>query len=237
MNSKVCYLPPYNVPFPPPSQAQTEPNGLLAMGGDLSPQRLLNAYKSGIFPWYSKDDPILWWSPDPRGILYLDQLRINRTLSKVIKRKPYTLSVNRSFDKVIQFCSKVPRKEGQGTWITEDIIQAYTQLHQLGHAHSIEVWQDDELVGGIYGIMVGGCFCAESMFHTQPNASKIAYWALVNWMKQHQAHFIDCQMQNNFLVTLGVCEIPRDLYLEMLAKAQSYQIPENMWQKQAIDFD
>ncbi|MFT4928506.1 MAG: leucyl/phenylalanyl-tRNA--protein transferase [Phenylobacterium sp.] len=234
--AKVIYqLYPDDISFPAPADALDDPNGLLAVGGHLSPQRLLNGYRHGIFPWYSADEPLMWWSPDPRGVLFFEDFYINRSFAKFLRKMPFRLSVNKAFDDVITLCSSVPRND-DGTWITTEMIQAYINLHQLGFAHSIEVWQGKTLVGGLYGVMVGGCFCGESMFHLQPNASKVAYWGLVNWLQQHQAHFIDCQMQNDFLQTLGVSEISRELYLEKLNDAQGFVIPHNMFKPQDIDF-
>lgn len=233
MSSIIYQLHSDHIDFPPVIGALNDPNGLLAVGGDLSAPRLLSAYRHGIFPWYSDNDPLMWWSPDPRGILELTDFYINRSFAKCLKKMPFTLSVNKAFEHVISLCSSIPRNDN-GTWITGEMINAYIQLHHLGYAHSVEVWQGKTLVGGLYGVMCSGCFCGESMFHLTGNASKVAYWALVNWLKQHQAHFIDCQMQNDFLRTLGVSEIPRELYLEKLADAQRYVIPEQMWQPQNI---
>lgn len=233
MSSIIYQLHPTDIGFPDVAGALDDPNGLLAVAGDLSPARLLRAYQSGIFPWYSDGEPLMWWSPNPRGVLFFDDFYINRSLTKFLKKMPFTLSVNTAFEDVITLCRNVSRSD-DGTWITGEMLNAYIQLHQFGYAHSVEVWQDKTLVGGLYGVMIGGCFCGESMFHLAPNASKVAYWGLVNWMKQHQAHFIDCQMQNDFLQTLGVSEISRELYLEKLTEAQQFEIPESMWQPQFI---
>jgi leucyl/phenylalanyl-tRNA--protein transferase len=236
MKPLIYQLNPFDHSFPPASKAIKDPNGLLAFGGDLSVQRLLNAYHNGIFPWYSDGEPLMWWSPDPRGILRFDDLYINRSFAKFLKKNPYTLSVNKAFESVISYCSSVPRG-GDGTWITPEMTQAYIQLHQQGHAHSIEVWDDNELVGGLYGVLVGSCFCGESMFHLKSNASRVAYWGLVNWLKEHGGQFIDCQMQNDFLATLGVCEIPRELYLKQLTQAKQILLPKSMWIPQMIKTD
>jgi leucyl/phenylalanyl-tRNA--protein transferase len=233
MSSVIYQLYPGEIAFPEVSEALKDPNGLLAVGGDLSPRRLLNAYKKGIFPWYSADEPLMWWSPDPRGVLFFDDFIVNRSLTKFLKKMPFTLSVNRAFKDVISLCANVPRNDN-GTWITTEMINAYIDLHQRGYAHSVEVWQDKTLVGGLYGIMINGCFCGESMFHLKANASKVAYWGLVQWMQQHNAHFIDCQMQNDFLQTLGVSEISRELYLHKLENAQQFVIPKSMWNAQFI---
>jgi leucyl/phenylalanyl-tRNA--protein transferase len=231
----IYQLSPYDNTFPPIAAAATDPDGLLAIGGDLSPVRLIEAYQSGIFPWYSDGDPLLWWSPQTRGVLFFEDFHINRSFAKFLRKSPYRMTVNKAFEDVISHCSTVPRgRGGDGTWITGEMIFAYIQLHQLGHAHSIEVWQDDVLVGGLYGVIVGGCFCGESMFHLKPNASKVAYWGLVNWLKRHGGHFIDCQMQNDFLQTLGVSEMPRELYLKLLTAAQRVELPTDMWMTQPI---
>ena len=236
MTPVIYKLHPTQIEFPSATAALADPNGLLALGGDLSPERLINAYRNGIFPWYSDTDPLLWWSPDPRGILELDDYIINRSFAKFLKKNPYTCSINRAFKDVITLCSQVPRGD-QGTWITSEMVNAYIRLHQLGYAHSIEVWDGKSLVGGLYGIMVGGCFCGESMFHLKSNASKVAYRALVYWMKKHQADFIDCQLQNEFLQTMGVSEISRELYLQKLAIARQAKTPIYMWEPQPVDFN
>ncbi len=166
--------------FPPVNGALTEPNGLLVLGGDLSPQRLINAYRQGVFPWFSEGEPLMWWSPNPRAIIKLSDLRINRTLRKVIKKSSYKITLNTAFEQVIKLCANAPFRN-DGTWIVPEMVNAYSQLHQLGYAHSIEVWQDgvsgsDEknLVGGLYGVAINGFFSGESMFYTAPNASKFA---------------------------------------------------------------
>lgn len=232
---KICFLSPFDDDFPPVTDAAEDPDGLLAVGGDLSPHRLVKAYQQGIFPWYSENEPILWWSPKHRGVLMFDDFYINRSFSKFLKKNPYRVTVNQAFSDVICHCSTAPRKGvGDGTWITGEMINAYIQLHQLGFAHSVEVWLAGDLVGGLYGVMVGGCFCGESMFHLKSNASRVAYWALVNWLRQNNAKFIDCQMQNDFLKTLGVSEIPRELYLKKLNAAKTSVLPKDMWRPQTI---
>ncbi len=214
--------------FPPAELALSSPNGLLAIGGDLSAQRLLSAYHSGIFPWFSPGEPILWWSPDPRGVLYLDELHIGRSLKKSLRKIPFKFSINQRFSDVIEACAKI-RHEQEGTWITEEMIYAYNELHLNKHAYSVEVWLEDNLVGGLYGILVGGVFCGESMFHTVTNASKAAFCFLVETCRQSGVELIDCQMQNPHLSTLGVSEIPRTTFLEQLNTLKNKQIDKQLW--------
>lgn len=239
MLNQVSYINPFDTDFPPISQAATDPDGLLAIGGDLSPKRLILAYQQGIFPWFNEGEPILWWSPSIRGILEFKDFRINRTFAKFLRKNPYKVTINQAFSQVILNCQQVKRNgyEHAGiTWITDEMVNAYIQLHHMGHAHSFEVWEDDQLVGGLYGVTAGSVFCGESMFHLKSNASRVAYAYLVNWLKKHNGAFIDCQMQNDFLETLGVSELRRDLYLEKLAIARQVQLPKAMWQPQTIDY-
>lgn len=203
--------------FPPLSQALDEPNGLLAVGGDLSIERLLLAYRSGIFPWYSENQPILWWSPDPRAVLYPDQLHIARRLQRYVKQHPLNITFDQAFLEVMQGCA-APRKADDGTWILPEMQEAYHRLFEAGYAHSVEVWQDAELIGGLYGVAIGQIFFAESMFSRQTNASKLALIALCHFCKIWNYQLIDCQMMNAHLKTLGVIEISRDHYLRLLKK-------------------
>lgn len=220
--------------FPPPSQALDEPNGLLAFGGDLSVERLILAYRNGIFPWFSEDEPILWWSPNPRGIMEIDEFHCSRSLTKTLKRNSFTVTLNHDFEQVIQACANVPRGQS-GTWITESMCQAYISLHRSGHAHSIEIWQEnDELVGGLYGVLVGRVFCGESMFHTTSNASKVAYYFLVELAKQSDLAFIDCQMLNPHLASLGCKEISRHDFLVRLRNSVEGQ-PSIEWGKMVLN--
>lgn len=236
MKPFIYQLSPDSHAFPPAQLALDDPDGLLAVGGDLSPNRLLEAYKNGIFPWFGEDEPIMWWSPQKRGILALDKLYINRSFRKFLAKNPFQTSVNKAFEEVIVNCANVVRPNEAGTWITDDMINAYINLHHLGYAHSIEVWSDNELVGGLYGVVVGNCFCGESMFHLKSYASKVAYWALVNLLKSHGGEFIDCQMQNDFLKTLGVSEISRELYLKKLAVSLSRSLSNHCWQPRILAF-
>ncbi len=235
----VIYLPELSnssLEFPPVSQALTEPDGLLAMGGDLSPERLLKAYHSGIFPWFSPGDPLLWWSPSQRAIFMPGALKPNRTLRKVLHHSSFEISVNKAFPEVIKACS-APRPSQQGTWIVPDIQQAYIALHQQGHAHSIEVWSEGELVGGCYGVMVGQLFCGESMFNTQPNTAKVALVALQQHLSTFATGYIDCQMMNPFLQQLGAEPLSRRTYLTLLANHKALFCPAGSWKAQDIKLE
>jgi leucyl/phenylalanyl-tRNA--protein transferase len=201
--------------FPPVHLA--EPDGLLAIGGDLSPQRLLFAYKNGIFPWY-EGDHILWWSPDPRFVIFPDELKISHSMKQLLKQHAFDFSINRAFEKVIHECKISKRKGQNGTWITGEVERAYCKLHELGHAISAEVWKDGELVGGLYGIKFGKIFCGESMFSNQSNASKYAFINLVKQLKEEGIQLIDCQVFTQHLESLGARMIPRKEFLELLKK-------------------
>jgi leucyl/phenylalanyl-tRNA--protein transferase len=200
--------------FPDPEQALTEPNGLLAIGGDLSVERLLLAYRSGIFPWSS--DPPTWWSPDPRGVLPLDALHVPRSLGRTLRRAPFTVTRDRAFAAVVKACAGTRR---HGNWITPEIIRAYTRLHEAGHAHSVECWRDEELVGGIYGVAVGGVFAGESMFHTADDASKVALVSLVEHLRAQRFALFDIQMVTPTTRSFGAVEMPRSDYLQSLRAA------------------
>jgi leucyl/phenylalanyl-tRNA--protein transferase len=217
-----------NLVFPPLQNALDEPNGLLAFGGDLSVARLQSAYRSGIFPWYSDGEPIMWWSPDPRGIILTDQLRINRTLRKVLKQQNFTVTLNQAFNRVINYCADAPFRKEE-TWIVDDMLAAYQQLHDHGIAHSIEVWMDGELAGGLYGVAINGCFSGESMFYRKSNGSKIALVYLNKLLKNQNIPLIDCQMLNPFLEDMGCIEIPRSQYMALQATALSVSLPSDFW--------
>jgi len=203
--------------FPPLDRALKEPNGLLAMGGDLTPQRLLEAYRKGIFPWFNEGEPILWWSPDPRMVLFPDELRISRSLSKELKKSDYQIRADHRFSEVMQACA-APRKGQAGTWIHPEMIAAYTTLHEMKFAHSVEMWVDGELVGGLYGIALGQIFFGESMFSRAPNASKIAFVHLVKQVQEWGFGLIDCQVKTNHLASLGAREIPRAAFAQYLSE-------------------
>lgn len=214
--------------FPHPNQALHEPDGLLAFGGDLSVERLLLAYRHGIFPWFSENEPILWWSPSRRGILELNAFYCSKSLAKLARSRKYQVSLNLSFDAVITACAKIPRASS-GTWITTAMIRAYQALHRVGDAHSVEVWEGDELVGGLYGVVVGKVFCGESMFHLRRDASKLAMLYLVRYLQKMHFDFIDCQLQNPHLASLGATEITRDQFLMRLAQSVSVLPPQERW--------
>jgi len=226
--------------FPPLSHALTEPNGLLALGGDLSAQRLINAYGNGIFPWFSENDPLMWWSPDPRAIIKIKDLRINRTLRKSLNKAPYFVTLNQDFEQVINYCADAPFRDEE-TWILDDMQLAYSQLHQLGVAHSIEVWQQDDstldqkqLVGGLYGVAINGFFSGESMFYTRSNASKFALVALAKLLSDIGIEFIDCQLLNPFLQDMGAIEISRDEFIKQQVNAITKEVPSNFWQPRQL---
>ena len=202
--------------FPSPALAE---DGLLAVGGDLRPERLLLAYSSGIFPWYDDRQPILWHSPDPRMVLEAGNLHVPVSLRKTIRRRPYRLTLDGAFEAVIAGCAAVRRPEGPGTWITPEMSAAYTELHRLGFAHSAEAWAGEELAGGLYGVSLGGAFFGESMFARRPDASKIAFVALVEQLARRGITLVDCQVHTEHLERFGAEEWPRERYLAALAKA------------------
>ena len=203
--------------FPPPELA--EESGLLAVGGDLRPERLLLGYHLGIFPWYHEGLPILWYSPDPRMVLEADRLVIGRSLRKAMRRAPYRITLDTAFGQVIRACAEVPRPDQDGTWITSDMLEAYGELHRLGYAHSVEAWSGDELVGGLYGVSLGAAFFGESMFARAPDASKIAFVTLVEQLRRWDIPLIDCQVHTEHLERFGAEEWPRERFLARLARA------------------
>jgi leucyl/phenylalanyl-tRNA--protein transferase len=213
--------------FPPPEYA--DPSGLLAVGGDLSSQRLLEAYRLGIFPWYSEDQPILWWSPDPRLILELGEFRVSRSLRKTLKKETFQVTFDRAFEEVIRACSSVPRDGQSGTWITEEMKEAYIRLHGLGYAHSVESWFLGKLAGGLYGVSLGKCFFGESMFHFETDASKVALATLVERLKNWDFHFVDAQMTTEHMLKLGAKEMPRRLFLKRLQSALRHPTKRGSW--------
>ena len=201
----------------PPVYLST-PEGLLAVGGDLSVQRLLLAYKSGIFPWFSKSEPLLWWSPDPRSVLFPHELNISRSLQKVLKQKRYTVRMDTDFRFVIESCSVIERKDQDDTWITDEMIDAYLKLYRQGYAHSVETWYRGEIVGGLYGVSIGRCFFGESMFSKRSDASKVALVYLSRFAADMEFGFIDCQVPSGHLRRLGARNIPRKRFMRLLAK-------------------
>ena len=213
--------------FPTPEYA--DPSGLLAVGGDLSSERLLEAYRLGIFPWYSEDQPILWWSPDPRLVLDLNDFKLTRSLRKTIKRGIFQVTFDRAFTDVIRACASVPREGQRGTWITPEMQEAYIQLHGLGFAHSVESWFDGQLTGGLYGVSLGKAFFGESMFHRRSDGSKVALAALVERLKKWNFHFIDAQMTTEHMLRLGANEMPRRIFLKRLASALRHATKRGKW--------
>jgi leucyl/phenylalanyl-tRNA--protein transferase len=204
-------------PFPPLKNALRDPNGLLAVGGCLSSERLINAYRQGIFPWFSKGDPILWWSPNPRLVLFPDKLKISKRLAKTIRQNKFDVTTNQAFELVISQCGQL-RAEYEGTWICDEMKIAYAELHEDGFVHSFEAWQDGELVGGLYGVALGKVFFGESMFHTVSDASKVAFAYCVNYLKTRDFQLIDCQVHSEHLVSLGAEEISCETFSNLLKK-------------------
>ena len=202
--------------FPPPELADDD--GLLAIGGDLSVNRLILAYSMGIFPWYSDNDPILWWSPDPRLVLIPSELKVSRTLRQTINKGIYRVTTNTAFEDVIRNCATIRRKGQGGTWITDDMIKAYVRLHKAGYAHSVESWADDELAGGFYGVMMGKAFFGESMFAKKTDASKVAFAAYAANLAEKGFELIDCQVSTEHMKRFGAKEIPRAEFLKLLQK-------------------
>jgi len=200
--------------FPPASE--TSPEGIIAVGGDLSPERLLLAYQNGIFPWYDNYEPKLWWCPEERMVLFFENLRITKSMRNVLNRNEFQITFNTAFRDVISNCQQSPRKDQDGTWISDEIIEAYCKLHELGHAKSIEVWKNEELVGGLYGIDLGDVFCGESMFSKVPNASKVAFIHLAKQLEMANYKLLDCQVYNDHLNSLGCIEIDREEFLAIL---------------------
>jgi len=200
--------------FPPVSE--THPSGILAVGGDLSTERLLLAYHSGIFPWFEDGEPITWWAPDWRMVLFLDDLKVSKSMRNILNRGMFKVTFNQAFKAVISNCQSVKREGQHGTWITDDMIAAYVKLHELGHAKSVEVWQNGELVGGLYGVDLGSIFCGESMFSKVSNASKVAFIHLVECLKKNNYLLLDCQVYNEHLESLGCVEIERDAFMTIL---------------------
>jgi leucyl/phenylalanyl-tRNA--protein transferase len=213
--------------FPSPHLSSHE--GLLAVGGDLSEKRLLLAYSLGIFPWYSDGEPILWWSPEPRLVLYPDELKVSRSLNKVIKKDVFKVTMDRAFEEVISECARVRLENQEGTWIVDDMVSAYCRLHAIGFAHSVEAWRGDRLVGGLYGVSLGKCFFGESMFTRATNASKVALVALVKHLEALCFAFIDCQIATTHLKRFGAREIPRTQYLDELNKALNTPTLRGRW--------
>jgi leucyl/phenylalanyl-tRNA---protein transferase len=208
----------HSTPFPPPSYALSEPNGLIAIGGDLSPERLINAYQSGIFPWYSEGEPILWWCPHPRMVLFPDRLKVSKSLKKRLNRNDYEVAFNQHFDEIISACASTPRPNQAGTWISPEMKDAYLRLAKLGYLMCAGTFMNNILVGGLYGVIINKMFFGESMFHHVTDASKIAFVHLVSRLKQMGVGMIDCQMKTAHLASLGAQEISQTEFLTHLSK-------------------
>ncbi|MBO3641324.1 leucyl/phenylalanyl-tRNA--protein transferase [Acinetobacter soli] len=201
--------------FPDPVEADPEGQGLICIGADLEPSTLFEAYTHGLFPWFNEGDPICWWSPDPRCVIYPEQYHPSKTLIRSMKKYDYQVTINRAFEQVVRACA-LPRNYTNDTWISEDIVQGYVELFKAGYGYSVEVWQEDQLVGGLYGVSIGkGCF-GESMFSTRTDASKMAFYTLMLIGQEHQVRWIDCQLVNDHLLSLGACTLSRQDYLKSL---------------------
>jgi leucyl/phenylalanyl-tRNA--protein transferase len=224
-------------PLPHASRALRDPNGLLAAGRDLSPKRLLEAYRGGVFPWYTAGQPVLWWSPDPRMVLFLDEFKLSRSLSKTLRRvrreRTWRVDLDRDFEATMRACAQ-PRPDQDGTWITQDILAAYVGLHRMGHAHSIEVREGEALIGGLYGVSIGRMFFGESMFARRTDASKCALATLVALLREHDFSVIDCQQATSHLASLGGREISRDAFLGRVALLVAQPPPD--WSAMTVDF-
>ena len=213
--------------FPPPHFS--EGDGLLAVGGDLSRERLLNAYYMGIFPWYSDPDPILWWSPDPRMVMFPSELKVSRRLRRTIRSGIFRITMDTAFEQVIKSCAGIPRRHEKGTWITPEMVAAYCDLHAGGFAHSVEAWSEGRLAGGLYGVAIGRCFFGESMFSKQSNASKAAFVKLVEYLHKEKFRLIDCQVATRHLRNFGAREIPRAEFLNILKKYREKPSLRGCW--------
>jgi len=222
------YLLSDEIVFPSPYLASE--NGILAIGGDLSEERLLTAYRMGIFPWYSQDDPIIWWSPDPRLVLYPDEIKITRSLGKIIRKGVFDITFDAAFEQVIRSCAEVRLQKDEDTWIVEEMITAYCRLHLSGYAHSVEAWCDGNLAGGLYGVSMGRCFFGESMFTLKSNASKVAFVTLVDYLKNRSFKIIDCQMESKHLSGFGARLIPRTLFLKQLEQFLDAPTMKGKWE-------
>ncbi|KAA0016296.1 leucyl/phenylalanyl-tRNA--protein transferase [Salinicola corii] len=222
------WLPPHLVAFPPVSQALDEPDGLLAAGGGLTPEWLLSAYRQGIFPWYSEGQPILWWSPDPRMVLFPEEIRIRRSLAKRLRNGGFAVTFDHAFERVITTCAET-RADAEGTWIDDAMRQTYLDLHHMGYAHSVEVWQAETLVGGLYGLSIGRVFFGESMFSRVPDASKVALVQLARRLQHHDFTLIDCQMHTPHLASMGARDIARHRFIGYLEQNVHAPNPADLW--------
>ncbi|AXG68435.1 leucyl/phenylalanyl-tRNA--protein transferase [Kordia sp. SMS9] len=213
-NNKLMYFLTDKIGFPPVSE--TSPEGILAIGGDLKPERLLLAYRNGIFPWYSEDEPIIWWSPDPRMVLFPEDLRVSKSMKQLLRKETFSVTYNTAFEQVIRACALMYRPGQEDTWITNEMEEAYIELFKMGYITSVEVWRGEKLVGGAYGVNLGHIFCGESMFARESNASKYGFIHLVRKLKAEGCQIIDCQMHTNHLASLGAYEVPREVFLSYL---------------------
>jgi leucyl/phenylalanyl-tRNA--protein transferase len=229
------YLLPDEPVFPNPETARED--GLLAIGGDLNPERLLSAYSSGIFPWYDDSTPILWWSPDPRLLLFPKDFKRHKNLRRTVNKSIFDVSIDKAFDKVIKLCAKTRESSFEGTWITKEMIDAYKSLHNLGYAHSVETWKNGELVGGLYGISIGAAFFGESMFHLITDASKVALWHLVDLTLEWNFDFIDAQQETSHLISLGAKPVKRNFFLNLLRQSLSKPTKRGKWTRKKEDYE
>ncbi len=214
--------------FPPPHLAEKE--GLLAVGGDLSQDRLLLAYHMGIFPWYSDEEPVLWWSPDPRLVLYPKEIKVSKTLKRIIKKDKFHITMDHAFAGVIRECAQIRAENNEGTWINEDMMKAYFRLHQSGYAHSVEAWYEGGLIGGLYGVSLGKSFFGESMFTRISNASNVALVKLVEYLAALSFDMVDCQVRTEHMIRFGAREVPRDRFLQQLNESLGKQTIKGKWQ-------
>jgi len=218
-----------DAPFPPVASALNDPDGLLAIGGDLSPTRLLNAYRNGIFPWFSEGQPILWWSPDPRMVFRTDAVKLSSRFRRSLKASTWHARADTAFSGVVAGCAQSPRPGQHGTWITDSMMEAYIELHRLGHAHSVEVFEGEQLVGGVYGIAIGRMFFGESMFSGASGGSKVALAALAHRLHEWNWPLIDAQVENDHLLTLGAKRVPRDAFVAQVAVLSAFPGPVERW--------
>ncbi len=218
--------------FPPAWLARSD--GLLCIGGDLSCERILLAYQNGIFPWFSDNEPILWWSPDPRLVLYPSEIRISKSLRKTLKKNRFRITISQAFEQTISACSQPRKDPNEGTWLVEEMKDAYIELHYQGHAHSVEAWHQDRLVGGLYGVAMGCVFFGESMFSLESDASKAALVALARHLYTHGFDFIDCQVTTDHLCRMGAVEIPRNRFLDLLGRSIIRQPVSGVWERPSI---
>ncbi|WP_082087084.1 leucyl/phenylalanyl-tRNA--protein transferase [Teredinibacter purpureus] len=217
--SQLHWLDTHEIWFPPTASALKDPDGLLAVGGDLTPPRLIQAYSRGIFPWYSEGQPLLWWTPDPRMVLLPENIHFGRSLKKLLRKQMFRITIDQAFETVMRQCGTIDRKEQDGSWITEEMIEAYVELNKMGVAHSVEAWLGDDLVGGLYGVALGSAYFGESMYSLVSGASKAAFSTLAQQLKRWQFELIDCQIESPYLASFGATEVSRDQFEETLARA------------------